>query len=162
MRGSIYGVIALVLAICWSQPAFGQVATTDKTNAEKPKTTHVTRLPYRAEYKLTTVKTLADGSTITHESIEVNYLDSAGRRMTSRIDVPVSRDEVLNTHFTVYDPVAETNTDWSFPGNSATVRAIHSNPVKPAAAHHPSEAVAPSTTSSTASVPPAKPVLGNL
>jgi hypothetical protein len=82
------------------------------------------RLPYTAEYKNTRVQTLANGSTITHESTEVVALDSQGRRMTSTTNIPLSGDQTQRTMVTVFDPVARTNSNWTVPGKKATVMAM--------------------------------------
>ena len=62
MRGSIYGVMALV-AVC-ALPSLGQAQQRQITHVQL-RNAPVARLPYTAEYKTTHVKTLADGSTIT-------------------------------------------------------------------------------------------------
>jgi hypothetical protein len=79
------------------------------------------RLPYTAEYKITSVKTLVNGTTITHESTETVALDSQGRRMTSTTSVPISGDQTPITRVTVFDPVARTSSNWTVPGQKATV-----------------------------------------
>ena len=68
----------------------------------------------------------------------------------------------MEIRFSVSDPVANTNTVWSSQGHLATVSSRLNNPVKPAAAHHPSvtiapaSEVAPASTPSKASIPPEK------
>jgi hypothetical protein len=79
------------------------------------------RLPYTAEYKTTSIQTLASGITITHESTEVIALDSQGRRMNATTSVPLSGNQTPITRVTVMDPVARTNSSWTVPGQKATV-----------------------------------------
>ena len=81
----------------------------------------VVRLPYTAEYKILSVKTLANGTTITHESTKLIALDSQGRRMTSSKSTPLEADREPVTRVNVSDPVARTNSSWSVPGDKATV-----------------------------------------
>jgi hypothetical protein len=82
-------------------------------------TVRAAKVPYTAEYKITQVQTLADGTTITHESTEVKALDSQGRRMTAT--TATSGDRAPTTHVMVYDPVARTQTFWHSPGKVAHV-----------------------------------------
>jgi hypothetical protein len=101
-------------------PVSGQVARGRSTTVEMARP-HAARLPYTAEYKITREKTLADGSTITRESTEIVVLDSQGRRMTATTTIPLSGDQAPATHVSVFDPVARTNSNWSVPGQKATV-----------------------------------------
>jgi hypothetical protein len=99
-------------------PVSGQVARshtprTSETNVRAAKT------PYTAEYKITHVQALADGTTITRESTEVRALDSQGRRMTAT--TIASGDRAPQTHVIVYDPVGRTQTTWHSPGKIAHV-----------------------------------------
>ncbi|MGA2890083.1 MAG: hypothetical protein ABSE51_18710 [Terracidiphilus sp.] len=127
MRGSIHGV--LLLAAGLALPVAGQVQGRLAANVELGNSAHVARLPYTAEYKITRVRTLSDGSTITQESTELVAHDSQGRRMTSTTTTPVSGDQtpqMSRTHVMVFDPVAHTNINWSTPGQKATVMAMSS------------------------------------
>jgi len=105
------------LAFFVSGQAASQVAhhmpVTTETNVRAAKT------PYTAEYKVTQVQTLADGTTITRETTEVKALDSQGRRMTAT--TITSGDRAPTTHVMVYDPVARTQTFWHSPGKVAHV-----------------------------------------
>jgi hypothetical protein len=99
-------------------PVSGQVARshgpiTSATDVRAAKT------PYTAEYKVTHVQALADGTTITRESTEVKALDSQGRRMTAT--TITSGDRAGQTHVIVYDPVARTQTTWHSPTKIAHV-----------------------------------------
>lgn len=119
MRGSFCGVLALVAVVGLALPATSQAGRRTAT-VEMPHL-QVARLPYTAEYKISQVRTLADGSTITHESTEVIAFDSEGRRMTATTTVPDSADQTPRTHVNVFDPVARTTSSWSVPGQRATV-----------------------------------------
>ncbi|MGA9528951.1 MAG: hypothetical protein WBS24_12630 [Terriglobales bacterium] len=89
-------------------------------------TSHISaaRTPYTAEYHGTTVRLLADGTTITHEETEIVAIDAQGRRMSSTTSTTPAGDHSPFTHVFVFDPVAHTNTRWSIPGKQATVNTI--------------------------------------
>lgn len=88
-----------------------QTATSSASQQPREKTP-----PYTAEYKTTEISVWTDGKTITHEWMEVDALDSEGRRLTAdTIGNWIEKGEpVMRYH--VYDPVAWTNTYWSVPG----------------------------------------------
>lgn len=96
-----------------SQPARSHASVTAETNVRAAKT------PYTAEYKITHVQALADGTAITRETTEVKALDSEGRRMTATTVTAGVR--APQTHVIVYDPVARTPTTWHSPGKIAHV-----------------------------------------
>ena len=124
MHGKICGVLALVAVACLPLPFSGQGQRSRSTSITMGNSAHTAQLPYTAEYKITNVRTLADGSTITHESTETVALDSHGRRMTSTTTVPQSADKAPTTRVSVHDPVARNNSGWSVPGNKASVTAM--------------------------------------
>ena len=110
--------MTLVAVAVLALPVSGQVArshtpVTSRTNVRAAKT------PYTAEYKITHVQALADGTTITGEFTEVKAVDSQGRRMTATTNT--SGDRTPTTHVMVYDPVARIQTIWKSPGKRATV-----------------------------------------
>jgi hypothetical protein len=74
------------------------------------------KLPYTAEFKTTRVQTLADGSTITHESTEVMVRDAQGRTVTVRTAEAGPDASNTRTTTTLYDPATRTSTTWSAPG----------------------------------------------
>jgi len=90
-----------------SQVARSRTPVTTTTNVRAAKA------PYTAEYKITHVQTLSDGTTITRETTEVKALDSQGRRMTA--STTYIQQPPL-THVMVFDPVARTQTFWHLPG----------------------------------------------
>jgi hypothetical protein len=76
--------------------------------------------PYSAEYAITSVRTLADGTTITKESTEKIAVDAQGRRMTSNTThLPEQQNPI--TFFHIFDPVARTNTSWTSQRKRVTV-----------------------------------------
>jgi hypothetical protein len=132
MRRITFGMFMLAAVAGLVLSAAGQVAGSRPKSVTMGHPAQAARLPYTAEYKISSVKTLANGTTITHESTEVRALDSEGRVMTSRTTIPVSGDQTARTHFDVFDPVARTNTFWDSPGQRVTVTAM------PAPGTHPS------------------------
>jgi hypothetical protein len=124
MRGSIYGVLALVAVAGLALPVAGQVERSRTATVTLGNSMHAARLPYTAEYKITRVQRLNDGTTITQESTETIALDSQGRRMTARTAVQLLGDQTRVTRVSVFDPVAHTNSSWSVPGQKATVTAM--------------------------------------
>jgi len=77
------------------------------------------QVPYTAEYKTTTVKTLADGSSLTSESSEVHALDSHGRGLGTYTTSNANGSR--RTDFQTADPASHTLTFWSVPGTTASV-----------------------------------------
>ena len=95
-------------------PAFGQ-GTLASGNAVQ-RAPH----PYTAKFQITSEQTLATGTTITHESTEIQVVDSEGRHL-SEIVTPATDRMPERSTFHVFDPVARTNTTWTVPGTKATV-----------------------------------------
>jgi len=128
MRVSFSAVILCAAAASLALPVSGQNPATPATTPAAPgpagKPAPVARQPYTAEYKVTHVKMLAGGGTITQESTETVALDSQGRRMTSTTPVPLPGEKPPVTHVNVSDPVARTNSNWTVPGQKATVVAM--------------------------------------
>lgn len=143
MRKFAFGMLMLASVAGLALSAVGQVAGSRTKTVATGHPVQVARLPYTAEYKISNRSTLANGATITHDSTEVVALDSEGRRMTARTEIPVSADQTARTHFGVVDPVARTTTNWESPGRSATVTAMPApgaQPSCPAAAPQPPDA----------------------
>jgi hypothetical protein len=105
------------LALTVSGQAASQVAR--RAPAATETRVRAAKSPYTAEYKITRVQALADGTTITEETTEVKELDSQGRRMTAVTVTSGSGRQT--THVSVYDPVARTQTFWQSPGKVAHV-----------------------------------------
>jgi hypothetical protein len=124
MRGTIlYKVLPMVALSALTLPIAGQVA---RSHPSATTETHVRTAPtpYTAEYTITRVQVLANGTTITRERKEVKALDSQGRRMTALTLTSESGDRAEVTHVFVFDPVAHTQTQWTSPGTRATVTAM--------------------------------------
>jgi len=119
MRGRFLGVLAAITVL--ALPVAGQAVRSRAANIELAP---AARLPYTAEYKITSVRTLGDGSTITRESTEVKAVYSQGRQMTATTTTPISGDQTPKTMVHVFDPEARTNSNWSVPGEKATVTAM--------------------------------------
>ena len=111
MDGRICGFLICALTLGSTSQASGQVS-------------QQARLPYMAEFKTTQANTLADGSTVTHETTEVVAVDSQGRRMTATTTVPPLTDQTPSTQIKVFDPVGHANISWVSPGRVATISAI--------------------------------------
>jgi hypothetical protein len=104
-------LIVFTLTAC-AFPAAAQVATTQTRH--KPQ-------PYTAEFKITQVQTLPNGTKITSESTETNMRDSQGRTVNSvRLDKPTPEDKPY-TYGSAYDPVDETRSRWDSRTGKATV-----------------------------------------
>jgi hypothetical protein len=154
-------VFLLVATVGMALPVVGQVARGRTSNVEMTHA-HTARLPYTAEYKSTQVKTLADGTTITHEFREVVALDSQGRRMTATTTIPSSEDQTPRTHIMVFDPLGRTNSSWSVPGQKATVTSMPApGSARPSCATT-ATAAAPAHVAPTAGVPRERPVVEEL
>ena len=82
---------------------------------------HAARLPYTAEFKTTRVQTLADGSTITHETTDTLARDSQGRTYNMSSGTSVGDNPSEYTNVNMNDPIAKTHTFWSTPGQRVFV-----------------------------------------
>lgn len=124
MRRFFLGALALAAGLCL--PAAAQTAppATRSTGFVGHTFGLAPQLPYTAEYKITRVQTLADGTTITHESTEVVAVDSHGRRMTATTPLPADGDQTPNTCVHVLDPVARTTASWCTASHKATVTTL--------------------------------------
>jgi hypothetical protein len=116
MRNFICGILTFVVA-GFAMPSTGQVrrVTTPTTNRV------TTKLPYTAEYKISSVQTLANGSTITHDDTEERAVDAQGRVMTQSTITRGSKNQTPLTHVSVIDPVAKTLTSWTSRDKKAIV-----------------------------------------
>ena len=77
--------------------------------------------PYTAEFKITTVRTLANGTTLTRESTETRAVDRDGRAMTMTKEAPLSADQAAVTRVHVQDPVEGMNSNWDSQQSKATI-----------------------------------------
>lgn len=116
MRIVACGLVAAVVVASFALGAEGQVA---EGPASGTGATPVAKLPYTAEYRITTVKTLADGSTATSDASEVHAVDSHGRMMGTY--TPPSSGGLKRTDVQTSDPVNHTLNYWSVPGTTGMV-----------------------------------------
>lgn len=110
-------VLAGFLMASLALPVFAQtpVRPTRSTINPMPKG----QTPFTVEFKTTSVKTLANGSTITREGSEVQAADSQGRRLTAISTEQPSGE--MTTVTVVNDPVAGTRTSWNTALQQVTV-----------------------------------------
>lgn len=114
---AFFAAPALAFTCCaaaWGQAGTGSGAAPCKCAPRKP-------MPYTAEFKTTTVQTLADGTTITRVATETQARDSEGRSMTSRTQSPFGEGQPSFTFGNANDPVAGTTTNWNSQTRKATV-----------------------------------------
>jgi hypothetical protein len=121
MRGRIYGLLTLVVVAGFALSSASQIADTSGRVVSPGNSGSGTRLPYTAEFRITHVQTLANGSTITRETTEVHVRDSQGRTLVSSTTTPATDDQVAHSNFNINDPVAHTHTWWVVPGQRVTV-----------------------------------------
>jgi hypothetical protein len=121
MRGPTCGILTLAAVGGLALSAAGQVEGNRARTVTMGNAAHPARLPYTAEYKITRVQMLADGSTITHESTELFARDSQGRSVIVSSSISASEDQTVHTSVNINDPVARTHTFWFVPGQRVTV-----------------------------------------
>ena len=121
IREWVFTISALAGAMSFAPTAVGQVAASASESGADSQSPRSEHQPYTAEYKLTRVKTQADGITVTTEFTEVVAVDSHGREMNSITRVPKSAEQTVHTNIGVLDPVSHTITRWSVPGTTASV-----------------------------------------
>jgi hypothetical protein len=104
MQAKSFPLLATLSLTVFAIPALGQATGSGRTPVQ--------HAPFTAEFKLTSVQTLADGTTITRETTEVQARDSSSRSMTSITD-PTSGAHPSVTRITVNDPVANVRISWN-------------------------------------------------
>ena len=111
-----FAIAALTMALP-GQTAAGQ------TRPCLPNCGNVQPQVYKAEVKTTSVQTLADGTTITHEGKQVYARDSQGRTLNAMTGYPfvVMADQSEVTRVTVNDPVENTRSNWDSRSKKARV-----------------------------------------
>lgn len=77
--------------------------------------------PYTAEFKTTSVQTLANGATITHETTSAEARDSQGRTMNSTQQVQFAAGVPSFTFVNINDPVENTQIQWDSQQKKATI-----------------------------------------
>lgn len=112
-------ILATIVAIaCIALPLLSQTRApraTQTWTAPAPRQ----QTPFTAELKVSSIRTLANGTTISRESTVVRAIDSEGRTMDSTTSITPSGDE--RTLVNVYDPVARTRANWDLTRKQATV-----------------------------------------
>jgi hypothetical protein len=121
MRGPICGFLTLTAVAGLGLQAGGQLAASGMRAVSVSNAAQQQRLPYTAEFKTTRVQTLADGSTITHETTEVMARDSQGRTYQLTSSSPQNEEQTTHTTVNIEDPAAKTHTYWFVPGQRVTV-----------------------------------------
>jgi hypothetical protein len=121
MRGRIFRILTLAAVAGWSLSVAGQISDTGGKAVSPGNGGHATRLPYTAEFRITHVQTLADGSTITRETTEIYARDSQGRTFNMSSSTPATDEQLAHSSVNINDPVAHTHTWWSVPGQRVTV-----------------------------------------
>ena len=132
MRGSMAVALAFVGLAGWSLAAAGQAPRGQVNNNGTARRAQTVRLPYTAEFKTTTVQTLANGSTVTHETAEIIARDSQGRQMMSSTSTPTLEGQTVLTMVNINDPVGRTHSFWTVPGQRATVTNVPAPDAAPA------------------------------
>jgi hypothetical protein len=97
----------MTLPVLGQTGASGQTAPCEVTPAKRQPQ------PYTAEFKITHVQTLSNGTTITSESTRVQALDSQGRSMSTTTSIQPYGDRTPTTSAFSQDPVAGTHTTWT-------------------------------------------------
>ena len=112
-------LMALTISSC-TAAVLGQ-ATNGQPVAASRATVHNGPTPHTAEFRISNVRTLANGTTITKESTEVRAIDAQGRSMSAFTNIPTAPEETTVTSFSVVDPVAGTSTSWDSGTHQAKV-----------------------------------------
>jgi hypothetical protein len=120
MRAKTLGGVAIFAAAAFALQAWGQASGGQATALSRASANGGPE-PYVAEFKVTAVKTMADGSTITQEFTQVRAVDGQGRTMTAITTIPASSDGTPATKVTVFDPAAWTTTSWDSQRSLVTV-----------------------------------------
>jgi hypothetical protein len=131
MRKCVCGLLIAAAVAGLALPAAGQVGGDGPKSATPAQPVQASRLPYTAEFKISSVKTRAGGETITHQFTETIVSDAQGRVMIANTAFPLSGDLTVRTHFSVVDPVARTISGWDLPGHKATVTPMPASDVNP-------------------------------
>jgi hypothetical protein len=101
------------------QVAEGQTTTPGAGAVEKVQ-------PYTAEFTITNLQTLANGTTITKQTRIVEARDSESRTLRETTEFPASSDQPARTVALVRDPVAGTNIIWQSWNHQAVLQKLPS------------------------------------
>jgi hypothetical protein len=117
MRIQVSRIALAIVAAAAPVLTFGQISGSEITTSNLQSGVTVAHQPvklgpYTAEFKTTSVQTLANGTTITRTSTETRALDSEGRRMTSRSNL-IGGNQSVASFVHIEDPVENTQINWS-------------------------------------------------
>jgi hypothetical protein len=129
MRKLALTFIAGMVILGAASPLLAQTAPARTRSTVQPQKQQT---PFTADYKITWVRTLANGTTITHESTEMRAVNTQGRSMTAVTETNEATGQ-QTTRVTVRDGAAQTLTIWDVPGTKATVNSTRpvANPCAP-------------------------------
>jgi hypothetical protein len=119
MRERFYGAVATCAVAGLLLAALSSIAAGQALQTRNP--AHSAPVPYTAEFKITQVQTLANGTTITRESTRVQALDSQGRSIFVNTSTQQYGDHAQVTSSHVDDPVSGTRTDWNSQQKKVTI-----------------------------------------
>ncbi len=108
MRMNAYRSLAVFTFVALAYPVWGQVSSSPANPNPAPQV----RQAYSADFKITTVRTLADGTTITRQTTETDAQDSQGRRMHAVTELTPQSNQAPGTFVYANDPVDGTQLTW--------------------------------------------------
>ena len=121
MRSFGYGLITLCAMAGCAALLAGQSPV--QAGSGKPAVPKRVIQPYTAEFKITTEKTLANGTTIRRETTMVEARDAEGRTMSAQ-QIPSYDGGPGSTAYSVHDPVAGTDFNWNSTGRQVFARTL--------------------------------------
>jgi len=120
MSTFILRALWILVSVSLAQPAWNQIAEAQDIARNNPAAQSRPQ-PYVVEFTITSVKTLANGTTLTEEFTEVQERDSRGRTLTAISKVPESSEEPLTTRVRVSDPANRVSSTWDYEGKFASL-----------------------------------------
>lgn len=126
MRAESFGGFILAIFVSAAQSIAGQ-----GTRAHPSAALHeqVQPVPYTAQFTVTTERTLADGTKITHEDTEVQAVNSQGWRLTAITRQPLSSDQQPITHTTLFEANEGITLSWTVPDARAIATSMSLRPM---------------------------------
>jgi hypothetical protein len=125
MRTGFFRSLAIFAFAALALPALSQTVASGQTGPCKvlpaASRTSAKLLPYTAEFKITDMQTLANGTNITRESTVIQARDSQLRTVSSTTGIQPYGDRTLRTMVNVHDPVAGTQSSWDSQSRKAKV-----------------------------------------
>lgn len=117
MRARFFSVLIALCPAMFIASGLSQTVATGNT----PRPARTQRQPFTAEFKITSVQTLADGTTITRESTEIEAQDAEGRRLNSTTEQTPDMARAPGTSVRVNDPGGGLQASWDSRTNKARV-----------------------------------------